>query len=90
VRRPFDSQTDGKMCGKYPIAKPLVNKGVSAFYLYIVTKELFCNPVEGINRVDQEGGEGNPRLFRATNILVNQNKQNNQEISSRMEKNTFQ
>jgi hypothetical protein len=78
------------MCGKYPIAKPLDLQGVSAFYPYIVTKELFCNPVEGINRVDQEGGEGNPRLFRATNILVNQNKQNNQEISSRMEKNTFQ
>lgn len=78
------------MCGKYPIAKPLVNQGVSAFYLYIVTKELFCNPVEGINRVDQEGGEGNLRLFRAINILVNQNKQNIREISSRMEKNTFQ
>lgn len=43
-----------------------------------------------MNRVDQEGGEGNLRLFRAINILVNQNKQNIREISSRMEKNTFQ
>jgi hypothetical protein len=90
VRQPSGSQTDKETCEKYPIAKPLVNQGVSAFYPYIVTKDLFCNPVEGINRVDQEGGEGNLRLFRAINILVNQNKQNIREISSRMEKNTFQ